>query len=95
MGAYLLAAYGVAMAATGMLSFVVTTVSVDVRPDRRQRGWYSRDELPDEEVRQITDTLDAVGNTTAAIGKVCYRFSGFGTFHDDVHLYSSHHGRTF
>jgi len=67
---YLLGMYGVALCALGMLATLCTCLTIDVYgPICDNGGGFAEMASNLDDVREITDELDAAGNTTAAIGK--------------------------
>jgi len=62
--------YGISIAALGMLSNLALSLAIDAYgPVSDNAGGISEMSTLDERIREVTDALDAAGNTTAAIGK--------------------------
>jgi Na+/H+-translocating membrane pyrophosphatase len=73
----LAAMYGISVAALGMLSTIATGLAIDAYgPISDNAGGIAEMAGMSHEIRERTDALDAAGNTTAAIGKVIFFFSG-------------------
>lgn len=64
--------YGIAISALGMLSTIATGLTIDAYgPISDNAGGIAEMAGMSRKIRTRTDALDAAGNTTAAIGKVC------------------------